>query len=141
MVNPLVVRYLAESASPQAQALADYLLQDRGDGQGPRLIVWNAAKLGPQPTAQQLADAEASAAYQSWLAQHGGDPLQTTRAQALQLLGLTDPKHPLAPVVWAVRAGLYQIQDSLNALRPSKVDKNTGKQEIAAKVQSGEADS
>lgn len=135
MVTPDVVRYLLKDAHPDAVPPDDWLVSDGA------LARWNAAKLGPQPTAQQLADTAASAGYQTWLAQHGGDPLQTTRVQALQLLGLTDPKHPLAPVVWAVRAGLYQIQDSLNALRPNKVDKSTGKQEIAAKVQSGEADS
>lgn len=67
--------------------------------------------------------------------------LPQTRQQALQLLALTDPTNSLAPVVWAVRGALYQTQDSLNALRPNKVDRGTGKQEIAAKVQSGEADS
>lgn len=96
----------------------------------------------PQATAAQRQAAQSVLTAFDWSAQADlAAALQQTRLQALQLLSLTDPTHPLAPVVWAVRGALYQTQDSLNSLRPNKVDRTTGKQEIAAKVQSGEADS
>jgi hypothetical protein len=42
---------------PTAIRDVDFVVADRSDGQGPQLIHWNASKLGPRPTAEQLAAA------------------------------------------------------------------------------------
>lgn len=46
---------------PDATPVRDYIVEDRMDGQGPKLTYWNEATLGPRPTAEQLAAAEAEA--------------------------------------------------------------------------------
>lgn len=38
---------------PQAVSLLDFIVSD--DGSGPRITYWDEAKLGPQPTGEQLA--------------------------------------------------------------------------------------
>ena len=43
-----------------AAVSGDYRIEDRADGQGPRLIFFNVATLGPQPNTQQIADAAAA---------------------------------------------------------------------------------
>lgn len=39
---------------PAADHLRDFRIEDRGDGEGPTLVYWDEAKLGPQPTADKI---------------------------------------------------------------------------------------
>jgi hypothetical protein len=47
---------------PQAEFGKDIRLADTGDGKGPRIVGWDAAKLGPQPTKEQIAAAKTAVA-------------------------------------------------------------------------------
>lgn len=46
---------------PAANPTRDFRVQDDGDGRGPRIVRWDAEKLGPQPTSDVLFAAEAAA--------------------------------------------------------------------------------
>jgi hypothetical protein len=79
---------------PNSVPLRDWVVQ--ADEAGTRLVRWNSTLLGPQPTAQQLADAEASAGYLSWKSARDADALasaserQDLKASAAQAVADID---------------------------------------------------
>ena len=46
---------LTQNVSPPAVPGVDFAIVDQGDGMGQQIVFWDADRLGPQPTAKQLA--------------------------------------------------------------------------------------
>lgn len=108
MVSRKLIEFMFQA--PAAVAPDDYVLA-ADDAGAVRIARWNATKLGPQPTAQQLADAEASPAYADWLAEYGGDAVRTARRLARELYDAADHLGRIQ------RAMAVLTVDELNALR------------------------
>lgn len=71
---------LTQSVTPPAQPLIDYVIADKGDG--PHIIFWG-SRLGPQPTADQLAavtDVEVTAYYVAQAVKGAGALAQEVQA-------------------------------------------------------------
>ena len=62
----------------------------------------------PQPSEQEIIDAEASQAYIDWRAENGGDPVKTLRRQAQEALSESKAESAL------LRAALLTIVDEFN---------------------------
>jgi hypothetical protein len=71
------IKYLYPTADP----LVDFELRDNSDGKGQFIARWDTAKLGAQPTAQQLADVSVAAARSAKLAH-----LEQSRKKAVNTL-------------------------------------------------------
>ncbi len=87
--------------SPVPRLPGDVDMQD--SGAGPQIVVWNTARLGPQPTAQTLAA----------ITQSQVDTYYTTLGRTAALTLSTDPAGPSK----LQRAVLFTTIDALNVLR------------------------
>lgn len=72
---------------PDAVPLDDFVVSDWNDGQGARIISWNEAKLGPQPSIEQLA-AVTSSQVNAWRTDQLREASQASlvRAEATSVL-------------------------------------------------------
>lgn len=108
MVDRFLIEFMYQN--PPAIILADYRIAADDNGVT-SITYWNVAKLGPQPTPEQLAAAEASPEYAAWRASHGGNPVGTARRLITELFD-----RPLEPTPGAIRALIAQLVAHINVL-------------------------